>query len=80
MDAPRVSLDCTTGHTSKKNIVTLNKGQILGAPSWYVNEIRPVHSQEESHIRLYFKRNKLKGHFRRRKNMAKSYLKTSGML
>ena len=50
MDAPRVRLDCATGHTSKKNIVTLNKGQILGAPSWYVNEIRLVHSQEESHI------------------------------
>ena len=29
MDAPRVSLDCATGHTSKKNIVTLNKGQNL---------------------------------------------------
>ena len=36
MDAPRVSLDCATG------IVTLNKGQNLRAPSWYVNEIRPM--------------------------------------
>ena len=53
MDAPRVSLDCATGHTSKKNIVTLNKGQNLRAPSWYVNEIRPVHSQEESQIHLF---------------------------
>lgn len=32
MDAPRVSLDCATGHTSKKKIVTLNKGQNLKSP------------------------------------------------